>query len=165
MQLGSYRARHDNPIPSLPQPQPNPKLQTKKPKPNRNTSPIPSPGPSPSPSRSPLEAQNQARHLGPGLRQRQPPQPQPNRVAREQAARCAMMYLTTYLFLPTPPNLLGSRTLVRYILSQTHTREEPIQVAYVPKGQPLIRENLYLLPLRENKRRLRLVAGASVRPH
>ena len=29
VQLGSYRARHDNPIPSLPQPQPNPKLQTK----------------------------------------------------------------------------------------------------------------------------------------
>ena len=35
----------------------------------------------------------------------------------------------------SPPNLLGSRTLVRYVLSQTHTREEPIQVAYVlPKG-------------------------------
>ena len=40
-----------------------------------------------------------------------------------------------FFFLPTPPNLLGSRTLVRYVLSQTHTREEPIQVAYVlPKG-------------------------------
>ena len=31
--------------------------------------------------------------------------------------------------------IIGSRTPVRYILSQTHTREEPIQVAYVlPKG-------------------------------
>ena len=75
VQLGSYRARHDNPIPSLP-----------------------SPGPSPSPSEvvartKPSEAQNQARHLGPGLRQRQPPQPQPNRMARERAAPCAIRLL------------------------------------------------------------------------
>ena len=35
-----------------------------------------------------------------------------------------------FFFFFTPPKLFGSRTLVRYILSQTHTREEPIQEAY-----------------------------------
>ena len=83
VQLGSYRARHDNPIPSLPSLTATPALSLALAPALALVVAHTKPG----------EAQNQARHLGPGLRQRQPPQSQPNRVARERGAPCAMRLL------------------------------------------------------------------------